>query len=490
MKRFSSILYVTGVLAFVLLVSLPTIAGAKGEISITTKSDEAYKLFVQGRMAFENIRTNEAGDLFAKAVEKDRDFALAYLYRAFVASSAMDYQNNLQEALTLAPKVSAGERMMIEAVKADAENNVVKQIQLTEQLAKQFPDDKRVHYYLGAAYMGQDENDKAIVEFNKVLAIDANYPPVYNLMGYTYVDKGDYVKAEEAFKNYIRLLPEEANPHDSLADLYTKLGRYDDAIAEYRQAVALNPQFTFSQRKIGDNLIFLGKYEEGREAYRKAVTMETTPSDRLMDASAIAYSYVYEGNYPLAIAECEKIGQTANKEGLPEWEAEANLANCDLYIETGSLDKAEQCVAMCKETVMASKLSPALKEKFAKSAHFDGTLITAKKKDFANAIALADAYKAKIDVAKNPKEIEDFHALLGHIFFEKGDYAAALQHLSQANQENPHTLYLLAVSESKTGNATKADELFKRAANWNVASLHHALVRSKSQMAMKREMTE
>jgi tetratricopeptide (TPR) repeat protein len=92
----------------------------------------------------------------------------------------------------------------------------------------------------------------------------------------------------------------------------------------------------------------------------------------------------------------------------------------------------------------------------------------------------ADEYKAKIDVGKNPKEMENHHALLGRIYFEKQDYAKVIEHLEQANQENPYTLYLLAVAESKTGDKAKADQLFQKVANWNEDSLNYAFVRSKA----------
>jgi tetratricopeptide (TPR) repeat protein len=468
------------VLAFALLIFLPTIASAQGEFRLTTKSDEARKIFMDARQKSENIRTDEARDLFAKAVVKDPNFALAHLYRAFTAASAIDFQKHLEHAVTLAPKVSEGERLMIEATQAQADNNPVKAIQLWEQLAQKFPNDKRTHYFLGAAYYGRDEDDKAIAQFNKVIALDKDFAPVYNLVGYTYYQKGDYVKAEEAFKNYIRLVPGEANPHDSLADLYTKMGRYDEAITNYEKAVELNPKFAVSQRKIGDNLVFMDKFEEGREAYHKAMAMETTPSGKLADMTAIAGSYIYEGKHQQALAEGEKILEMAAKEGLPEWQAKTHSANCDIYIETGDFAKAEQSLMECRKVVTSSTLSPAIKENFTKGTLFDEALIAAKRKDFTKALTKADEYKAKIDVGKDPKQMENHHALLGRIYSEKADYAKVIEHLRQASQENPYTLYLLAVAESKAGDKVRAAELFKKAANWNEDSLNYAFVRSKA----------
>jgi len=85
------------VLVFALLIVLPTIAGAQSEIPLTAKSDETRKIFLEARQKSENIRLDEA-------------------------------------------------------TQAQADNNPVKAIQLWEQLAQKFPNDKRAHYFLGAAY--------------------------------------------------------------------------------------------------------------------------------------------------------------------------------------------------------------------------------------------------------------------------------------------------------------------------------------------------
>jgi hypothetical protein len=72
MKEFFRVLRTVWVLAFALLIVLPTIASAQGEIPLTTKSDEARKIFLQARQLFDNVRFDEAREFFSKAVEKDR----------------------------------------------------------------------------------------------------------------------------------------------------------------------------------------------------------------------------------------------------------------------------------------------------------------------------------------------------------------------------------------------------------------------------------
>jgi tetratricopeptide (TPR) repeat protein len=443
------------------------------------------KIFLDARQKFENIRVDEARDLFAKAIEKDPKFALAHLYRAFTGTSAMDFEKHLKEAVALAPKASEGERLFIESQRAGHENDPVQAVRLLEQLVQKFPNDKRAHLFLGYAFSNRDDDDKAIAEFQKAITLDQNFAPAHNVLGYAYREKGEYTKAEEAFKQYIRLLANEANPYDSLADLYTKMGRHEEAIQNYEKAITFNPKFAFSQVKVGDNLVFLGKFEEGRQAYQKGVQMATTPAGKLVPMANLAQSYIYEGKAQQALVESEKVLQMAIKEGLPEWQAGIHSANCDIQIESGNFDQAEQSLTECKKVVTASQLSPALKEKFVKEAIFDEAVIAAKRKDFTKALAKADELKAKIAAGKNSKEMENYHALLGRVYFEKGERAKAVEHLKQANQENPYTLYLLAVANSDLGDMVKAAEFYKKAANWNENSLSYAFVRPKALMALE-----
>ncbi len=378
---------------------------------------------------------------------------------------------------------------MIEAVQANVDNQPLKAIETYEQLVEKFPNDKRVRQFLGVAYFGQDQDDKAIAQYEKAIELDEDYAPAYNMLGYTYIEKENYYEAERAFQNYIDLIPGEANPHDSIADMYTRMGRHDDAIEHYMKSVELNPKFTVSQRKIGTNLVFMGNYEDGREAYRKAMAMEMTETAKVTDMNQIARSHLYEGNFEQAIAAYDKSIKMAQEAGLPERVAGIHAQKCYVHLESGHLSKAEQSLAECKKTVMASDLRQSLKDNFAKGAMAQEALIAAKKGNFEAALAKADEHLAKIQEDNDPSEVQDHHGLLGLIHFEKGDHAKAIEHLNQGDQQDPYTLYHLAVAESKAGDPARADELFSKVADMNQNlfgyGLGYAFVRSKAMDAKK-----
>jgi tetratricopeptide (TPR) repeat protein len=71
-------------------------------------------------------------------------------------------------------------------------------------------------------------------QFEKALGLDQDYFPTHNYMAYAYVAMGDYGKAEEHFKIYRNLVPQEANPCD-----YMKALEASDAVIRLARGVGM-----------------------------------------------------------------------------------------------------------------------------------------------------------------------------------------------------------------------------------------------------------
>ena len=100
-----------------LFISPGALLAQQKEMSLTT-SKEALALFVQGREKAENLE--DPGTLFEQAVQKDPQFAIAYL---FAGRTNQEFRKNVEKAASLADRVSPGEREWILAAKDQAEGN-------------------------------------------------------------------------------------------------------------------------------------------------------------------------------------------------------------------------------------------------------------------------------------------------------------------------------------------------------------------------------
>ena len=226
-----------------------------GKIPVTTASDEARAEFVRGRDLAERLRVTDSISHFQKAVALDPSFALAELSLANSAPTAKEFFEHLDKAVHLADKASDGERFLILATQAGANNDTVKQKELLEQLVAVYPDDERAHFNLGGYYFGQQEYASAIDQYRKATEINADYSTAYNILGYAYRQSGDYGAAEKAFQRYIELIPKDPNPYDSYAELLLKMGRFDDSIAQYRKALEIAPNFVNAHQGIAMDLL-------------------------------------------------------------------------------------------------------------------------------------------------------------------------------------------------------------------------------------------
>jgi len=482
MRKLFSVVSLVVLVSFALLLVLQT--GCKpavsDEVPITTKSKDARKLFLEGRNLMENAHTEKAYDLFVQAIEKDPDFALAYLFKAESASETKDFQESLAKAVALAPNVSAGEQKIIAAFQAYADNNVVKANEIFQELAGLFPKDPRVQISLGSSYGNLNEYDKEIAAYEKAISIDKTLAAGYLNLGYAYRWRNQYDKAEANFQEYLRLNPQEANGHDNLGDLYQKMGRFEDALKHYGEAIQMDQTLVFSQFKIGTTLVFMGKYEDGRQAMQKAVDMELRPANKVYDQGGIARSYIYAGDYANALQAMDKAIQMAGELGLPDPVAFYHFIKGTIYLELKDYDKADASIGDCLNFLETSGLMSSTKQAMKADATFLQALVAAGRQDFNTALAKAEEYKTQIAAIQNPASQKYPGWLFGYIALAQGDANKAIEYFSQGEMDDPYAMYCFAVAKEKAGDAAGAAELYKKVANWNMDGVFYAFVRPKA----------
>lgn len=99
----------------------------------------------------------------------------------------------------------------------------------------------------GAVYIDMQEYDRAIEQFNKLLAEKAkkknaaNRALAYFYRGNAYYHKGNYLQAAADYGNSLALDPEDAAAYANRAAAYIELQRYQEAETDAKKAVSLTP---------------------------------------------------------------------------------------------------------------------------------------------------------------------------------------------------------------------------------------------------------
>jgi tetratricopeptide (TPR) repeat protein len=460
--------------------SAGTPKGAAGKIPVTTSSEEARALYLQGRDLVEKLRATDSRKFFEQAVAKDPDFALARLGLANSAGTAKEFFDGVREAVARADKVSEGERLMILGLDAGARGKPALQREQYEKLVAAFPEDERAHNLLGVHFFGQQDFESAARQFEAATKLNRAFSPAYNMLGYSLRSMDRYDEAEKAFRTYIELIPRDPNPLDSYAELLMKMGRFDESIESYRKALAIDPHFVASFVGIGNDQLFSGKPDEARKTFAQLGAVARNSGERRQAHLWTATSYVHEGNTDQALAELEKMYAIAesDKDGVA-MSGDLNLM-AEVLLEAGRPDQALEKYREQVQAMDAAQVLDDVKEATRRVALYNEAKVALAKKDVASAKAKAKEYAEKVAVKKNTFEVWLQHELAGRIALTEGASAVAVAELKLSNQQDPRVLYLLAKALEASGDASRAREVGKKAADFNGLAFNYAFVRPKA----------
>ena len=134
-------------------------------------------------------------------------------------------------------------------------------------------------YFRAISYEREDQWDKAVIDFQKVLEINPEDADALNYLGYTWVDRGENLtEAFEMIEKAVELDPESGAIVDSLGWAHYKLGHYSEARKNLEKAAELTPNSATIIDHLGDVYWKLGRFREAGYQWKRA--MEFDPTDK------------------------------------------------------------------------------------------------------------------------------------------------------------------------------------------------------------------
>jgi len=244
-----------------------------------TQDAEAYQLYLKGRYYWAK-RTKDSleksRDYFNQAIERDPNYALAYLGLA-------DYYNVLSE---YAP-VSAAET----APKARAAAE--KALSIDGSLAE-------AHAVLAGAHQNLWEWDSAEQEFRRALELDPNNGTTHLWYGLLLYPLGRHEEALSHFKKALERDPFDLNFNLNVGGEYESLGHYDLAVDQVKKTIEMDPNYASAHAGLADIYFDMGKYDLWLDERKKAATLNNDP-ERLAIDEDVAKVYAKSG-YRAAIS--------------------------------------------------------------------------------------------------------------------------------------------------------------------------------------------
>jgi len=390
----------------------------------TTESAEAKKLLGQLQMNIENFQVGPANlELAKRIVAADPSFAMGQYYVSAVTPGP-DGEKEYMKAREMAKNASDGERRFIEGMYYARVNQGVdfkKSIEPLEALAKDYPGERLVHVILGQLYAGDNQAEKAHIAFEKTQAIGPKSPRVETFLAADDLLKGHYGKARATYQSVEKNLPKGAVPF----------------------------------------------------AIRFGVT----------------FSHLYEGSVDKALESLRTYLDEYKAGGLDQQFPEVFIWNAmaRINLENGRLAEAMKNYEKGYESVPGSNLPEDQKQTWLGRLHHGKARTLAKMGKHEEAWAEAETIKRMIEQGgEGAKQYwPAYHYLAGYVKIEAGEYAQALEHLKQADPNNPFDTMLLARTYEKLGQKDDAKKAYQRVVDSQWPGIERPLVYPEAKRKLK-----
>jgi serine/threonine protein kinase len=256
-----------------------------------TNDAEAYQLYLKGRYYWEK-RTREslekAKDYFNQALEKDHNYALAYVGLADYYGVVGDY-SPIPSSETVPGERSAAQKALT----------------IDDSLPE-------AHLALAAVYWDTWDWAAAEREFKRTLELNPNLANAHHWYG---LFLSWHRRPEEAIvqlKRAIELDPLNLRYNTNLGQLYFNAGQYDLALAQLKKTVEIDPNFADFYDMRGVVYRTMGKYDLWLEDWKKNVTLNAD-QDGVAIADEVAQVYARSGYRAAVIRHLELMKQLSKR---------------------------------------------------------------------------------------------------------------------------------------------------------------------------------
>ncbi len=245
-----------------------------------TSVPDAYDFYMQGKgylQRYEDPRNvDTAMGLFQRALEQDRQYALAYAGLGEAYWRKYDRTKDPQWA-ELAKKSCATA------------------IGLNDKLAQ-------VYVTLGMVHTGTGQYEEAIRNVQRALDLDPINPDAYGELAKAYEALNNLKEAESTYRKAIAARPSFWGAHHEVGRFYFRFGRYAEAEKEFFKVMELTPDNWRAYNGLGAVYYTQKRYDEAIKMFEKSAAIK--PTDTAY--SNLGAIYFYLGRYPEAIRNVER----------------------------------------------------------------------------------------------------------------------------------------------------------------------------------------
>jgi tetratricopeptide (TPR) repeat protein len=271
------------------------------EIGINPANKDAHDKLAL--VCFNDENYTEAIDYLKKAIEAHPDYCDFYYNVSRCYYELKQYEKALDYALTAVEKdqYSANRHYNLGCVYfmlkryIDAINEFEVSIMLNRR-------SKCSYNWLRDCYMEIEKPDKAVLLYKSAISIDPYW--AYMQIGALYEYTDQYMKAELAYMNALKVKPNDCHAYTHLAEMYENTGCYTEARIVREKIITIRPKDPGDCEFIGLSFMRLDRYEEAL-GYLLAASKHDPDCTELY--LFVARCHLEMGNKDMANAICETL---------------------------------------------------------------------------------------------------------------------------------------------------------------------------------------
>lgn len=185
----------------------------------------------------------------------------------------------LKRAKPEEPEYEEGVEFLDEGNKLFNEKKYEEAISSYMKFLEKNPSAFQVHYNLGNCYKELGQYEKALEEYNIVIARlkekkqdlkgDELAGKVFAGIGEVYVKKGDFISAQENFKQSLDINPKDEVLAYNVGEIYFSSGKVDEAIQFFTLSTQIKPDWSEPYLKLGYAYFHKGDFGKAKENLKK-----------------------------------------------------------------------------------------------------------------------------------------------------------------------------------------------------------------------------
>jgi serine/threonine protein kinase/Tfp pilus assembly protein PilF len=395
---------------------------------ILTDSPEALNYYIEGKQRYYLGNFQESNRLLQKAVEIDKEFAMAlrqisenYHYLGRI-DRAKQYARS---ALSLKEKVSLRDRYLLEGwASTILEESYQNAEKIYLEMLQNYPDDEDANIYLGAIYRNQEEWALAQERFEKIL----NTNPILAIENIVHALKaqGRYKESLEFILANAENFHTAAYYHLDLGNIYFYQKKYDRALSELSNALSVDPDLPEGKEMFGHFYLIQNDFDRAENYFRAMIGSES-PNTQFYGRLWLFGLRIAQGRY----RECKKSISTAINEAESDHRNSDKLSYLNILayvnLRMGHFEKAVET------SLQAEALASELKFHYEKliALRLKGISYLGLNK-FQDAERTANFLQDYIENIKIPKFKRYYLHLRGMIALHAKQYSAAEENISEA----------------------------------------------------------